>query len=114
MILIKLNSMYKNFIEISGTGLLKKEEAMAIENFFLTFEQTELKLYDEETIIIKKDDITLKYVNANEYKTLVDLGFRNFGYRHLIYELVFISKKYSNNIEKNDILKEEMKKIDIY
>lgn len=114
MILIKLNSTYKNFIQIRATGLLKKEEAKALENFFLTFEQTELKLYDEETVVIKKDDISLKYVNANEYKTLVDLEFRNFGYRHLIYELVYIAQKYSNNIENNEILKEEMKKNNIY
>lgn len=114
MVLIKLNALYKNFIRINAIGLLKKEEVKAIKNFFLNFEQIEFNLYDEEKIIVKKDDINLKYVTANEYKTLIDLEFRNFGYRNLIYELVYISKKYYNDEEENKILKEEMNKKGIY
>ncbi len=42
------------------------------------------------------------------------MEFRNFGYRNLIYELVYISKKYYNDEEENKILKEEMNKKGIY
>lgn len=114
MILVQMTSKYKNFIDICGTRLLKKEEAKALENFFLTFEQTEVKLYDEENVVIRKNDIVLTYVDANVYNNLVDLNFRNFGYSHLIYELIYISQKYSKDMEKNEALNEDLKVKNIY
>lgn len=114
MILVKLNSKYKNFIDINGIRLLKKEDAEKIENFFIMYEQIELKIYDEETVIVKRGDISLEYINANLYNDLLDLKFDEFGYSNLIYDIVYLSSRYEIDDEKNDEIKEKLKENNIF